>query len=170
PGTTRQREAICKVVKPYVLVNLPEDLVIIDGLAAFFTTNHDFYQLGTLPLVEMFKEIRKSLTNEINIVDEQKNFARARAYYKGSKKVLIPEIFPISTNHVTFMEFIAGEKITSSFKGDAKQRAIMARRLTDALTTDVIFSAKSEAIFHGDPHPGNVYHLTNDPKNPYMIS
>jgi ubiquinone biosynthesis protein len=68
------------------------------------------------------------------------------------------------------MEFIAGEKITSSFPGDTQKRAIMARRLSDIMTGDVIFSSRSEAIFHGDPHPGNVYHVTDDPKNPYKIA
>ena len=170
PGGTVRRQAICKVVKPYVLVYMPEDLSIIAGLAEYFTVNHDFYQLGSMPLVEMFKELGKSLADEINVTDEQKNFIRAREYYRGSKKVVVPEIFPLSTSHVTFMEFIAGEKITSSFPGDKRQRAIMARRLSDVLTGDVIFSSKSEAIFHGDPHPGNVLHVKGDPKNPYLIA
>src|SRR6266496_1384424 len=113
PGGTVRRQAICKVVKPYVLAYMPEDLAIINGLAEYFTVNHDFYQLGSMPLVEIFREIGKSLTNEINVTDEQENFIRAREYYKGSKKVVVPEIFPISTSHVTFMEYIAGEKITS---------------------------------------------------------
>jgi ubiquinone biosynthesis protein len=170
PGTTARQEAICKVVKPYVLVDLPEDLTILDGLAGYFTINHDFYQLGSMPLVEIFREIEKSLTNEINIVDEQQNFIRAREYYRNSTKVVVPEIFPISTKHVTFMQFIAGEKITSAFPGDTKQRAVMARRLTDVMTVDVIFATKPVAIFHGDPHPGNVYHVTGDPQNPYLIA
>ena len=67
------------------------------------------------------------------------------------------------------MALIAGEKITSAFPGDTRQRAIMAARLSDVLTGDVIFSPKSDAIFHGDPHPGNVFHITDDPKNPYLI-
>jgi ubiquinone biosynthesis protein len=170
PGGTARRQAICKVVKPYVLAYMPEDLAIINGLAEYFTVNHDFYQLGSMPLVEIFREIGKSLINEIDITDEQQNFIRAREYYRNSKKVVVPEIFPISTKHVTFMEFIAGEKITSSFPGDTQQRAIMARRLSDVMTGDVIFSSKPEAIFHGDPHPGNVYHVTGDPKNPYQIA
>ena len=170
PGGTARRQAICKVVKPYVLVNMPEDLAIINGLAEYFTVNHDFYHLGNMPLVEIFKELGKSLADEINVTDEQKNFIRAREYYRGSKKVVVPEIFSLSTSHVTFMEFIAGEKITSSFPNDARQRAIMAKRLSDVLTGDVIFSTKSEAIFHGDPHPGNVLHVTGDPKNPYLIA
>lgn len=170
PGSTVRTQAICKVVKPYVLVYLPEDLAIVDGLAEFFTTNHDSYQFGSLPLVEIFRDIKKSLINEINIVDEQQNFIRAREYYKGSKKVVIPEVYPISTKHVTFMQFIAGEKITSAFPGDANQRTIMARRLNDVMTTDVIFASKDVSVFHGDPHAGNVYHVTGDPKNPYLIA
>jgi ubiquinone biosynthesis protein len=170
PGGTVRRQAICKVVKPYVLAYMPEDLSIINGLASYFTVNHDFYQLGSMPLVEVFQELAKSLANEIDISDEQQNFIRAREYYRNSKKVVVPEIFPISTKHVTFMEFIAGEKITSAFPGDTKQRAIMARRLSDVMTGDVIFSSKPEAIFHGDPHPGNVYHVKGDPKNPYLIA
>jgi len=170
PGGTVRRQAICKVVKPYVLAYMPQDLAIINGLASYFTVNHDFYQLGSMPLVEVFQDLGKSLINEIDITDEQQNFIRAREYYRNSKKVIVPEIFPISTKHVTFMEFIAGEKITSAFPGDTKQRAIMARRLSDVMTGDVIFSSRPEAIFHGDPHPGNVYHVTGDPKNPYLIA
>ncbi len=170
PGSTTRTKMVCKVVKPYVLVYMPQDLSIINGLASYFTVNHDFYELGSMPLVEIFQELAKSLTNEINIVAEQKNFIRAREYYKGSKKVVVPEVYPISTNHVTVMEFITGEKITSAFQGDAKQRSIMATRLSEVMTGDVIFSSKSEAIFHGDPHPGNVYHFTGDPKNPYKIA
>jgi ubiquinone biosynthesis protein len=170
PGTKVRRQMICKIVKPYVLVYMPEDLNIVDGLAEYFTVNHDFYNFGSIPLADIFREIRKALTNEINIVAEQKNFIAAREYYRGSKKAVVPEIFPISTSHVTVMEFIVGEKITSAFKGDQRQRSIMAARLSEVMTGDVIFSKKSAAIFHGDPHAGNVFHYTGDPANPYKIA
>ena len=142
----------------------------MDGLAVYFTGQHDFYQLGSIPLVEMFQEIKKGLTNEIRIVEEQHNFTRARAYYRGNKKILVPELFPLSNEHLTFMEFVHGEKIANAFPGDAKQRSIMARRLSDALTFEVIFSPNEEALFHGDPHAGNVYHVSGDPTDPYRIA
>jgi ubiquinone biosynthesis protein len=170
PPTTVRQQMLFKVVKPYVLVNLPEDLAILDGIAEYFTVQHDFYHLGSMPLVEVFKEIRKSLTNEINIKDEQQNFIRARQYYMKSNKVLVPEILSMSNNHVTAMQFVTGEKITSAFKGDPAKRAIMAERLSEVMTGDVIFASAPEAIFHGDPHPGNVYHVLGDPKNPYQIA
>jgi ubiquinone biosynthesis protein len=169
PGRSRQ-DAVCKVIKPYVLTALPQDLSIIDGLAVFFTKEHDFYQLGSTPLVEMFQDLKKALTSEIKILEEQHNLVRAREYYRDNKKILVPELFPISTSQVTFMEFVHGEKISSAFPGDAGKRAIMARRLSDALAFDVLFSPKKEALFHGDPHAGNVFHVTNNSKDPYQIA
>ncbi len=169
PGHSR-REAVCKVIKPYALTALPQDLSIIDGMAAFFTEEHDFYQLGSTPLVELFQDIKRSLTDEINIVEEQHNLVRAREYYRNNKKILVPELFPISTSHVTFMEFVHGEKISSAFPGNTRKRAVMARRFSDALTFDVIFSPKTETLFHGDPHAGNVFHVTDNLKDPYQIA
>ena len=170
PGSKVKEEAVCKVVKPYVLVNLPQELEIIDGLAMYFNTEHDYYKLGTIPLVEMFKDIKKALEDEIQIVDEQHNLVRAGQYYRNNKNVVVPRLYPISTGHVTFMQYIAGEKITSAFEGQPEQRAIMARRFYDVMTYGVIFSGSEDAIFHGDPHAGNVYHVTGNPKNPYQIA
>jgi ubiquinone biosynthesis protein len=170
PGSGQPREAICKVVKPYVLVNLPQELEIIDGLARYFADTHDFYQLGTLPLVEMFQDVKKALAEEIKIVDEQHNLVRAREYYKSNPNVVVPELFPISTSHVTFMQYISGEKITSAFAGEPEKRAVMARRFADIMTRDVILASSNEPIFHGDPHAGNVFHVTGNPADPYQIA
>jgi ubiquinone biosynthesis protein len=169
-GSHDRREAICKVIKPYVLIHLPQELEIIDGLAGYFTDTHDFYQLGTMPLVEMFQEVKKALTKEIQVVDEQQNLVRARQYYMNNKNIVVPELYPISTSHVTFMQYISGEKITSAFEGQPAQRAIMARRLADVMTRDVIFASTREPIFHGDPHAGNVFHVTGNPDDPYQIA
>jgi len=170
PGAREPRDAICKVIKPYVLVNLPQELDIIDGLAGYFTDTHDFYELGNMPLVEMFREVKKALTHEIQVVDEQQNLVRAREYYKNNRNIVVPELFPISTSHVTFMQYIAGEKITDAFEGQPAQRAIMAKRLADVMTRDVIFASSPEPIFHGDPHAGNVFHVTGNPNDPYQIA
>jgi ubiquinone biosynthesis protein len=170
PGSQDTRDAICKVIKPYVLVNLPQELEIIDGLARYFTETHDFYELGTMPLVEMFQEVKRALTKEVQVTDEQQNLVRAREYYKTNRNVVVPELFAISTKHVTFMQYITGQKITSAFEGQPAQRAIMARRLADVMTRDVIFASTNEPIFHGDPHAGNVFHVTGNPSDPYQIA
>jgi len=170
PGESRRQDLVCKVIKPYVLSALPEELVIFDGLADYFSRHRDFYHIYGIPVSDIFQDIKKSLSNEIQIVQEQQNFRRAWEYYRKDPKIEIPELYPFSNEHLTFMQFVHGVKIANAFPGDAAKRAIMARRLSDALTFDMMFSSREEALFHGDPHSGNVYHVTDDQKDPYRIA
>ena len=118
----------------------------------------------------MFDDIKEALTKEINVIDEQHNLVRAREYYRKNKEIVVPELYPISTNHVTFMTYITGKKITSAFKGRPTERAIMARKLFNVMTRDVIFSKSKVPIFHGDPHASNIFHVTANSENPYQIA
>jgi ubiquinone biosynthesis protein len=170
PGASQPKDLVCKVIKPYVLSGLPEELEIFDGLADYFAHHRDYYHIYGVPVSEMFHDIRKALSSEIQIVQEQHNLQRAWEYYRNNPKIEVPELYPFSNDHLTFMQFVHGEKIANAFPGDANRRAIMARRLSDALTMDVIFSPKEDALFHGDPHSGNVFHVDDDQKDPYRIA
>ena len=170
PGENERRQVVCKVIKPYVFRAITEEGAIIDELTRYFAQQRDFYELGGMPLTEMFQDIRKSMADEIRTEAEQQNLLRAARYYQDNSKIMIPRLYPFSTNQVTVMEFVRGEKISNAYSGDTRQRAIMARRLSDALTSDVIFSKHEEALFHGDPHAGNVFHVLNDAKDPYQIA
>lgn len=170
PGETARREVVCKVIKPYVLKALPEEMAIIDELARYFSRHRGFYELGNLPLAEMFQDIRKSMSEEIRIEEEQRNLLRAANYYAGNPRILIPKFYTFSTPRVTVMDFVRGGKISNAFPEQKKERAIMARRLSDVLTFEVLFAEQEEALFHGDPHAGNVFHVANDAKDPYRIA
>ena len=162
--------AACKVLKPYAVSALHEDLTIIDTILAFLEENSEFYGLGAAPLVDIFKEIREALAREVRIEDERANLVRAGEYYASESRVVVPELYPFSTTNVTCMEFIAGTKITDAFEGRPEDRATLARRLSDALTYDVIFSRNDVALFHGDPHAGNVFHVHGGADDPYKIA
>ena len=170
PGETDRKEAVCKVIKPYALRALPEELSIISELILYFGSHRDFYEIEAIPLEEIFQDLREALSKEIQLGEEQRNLVRARAYYQGNRRILVQKLYPFSTEHSSFMEFVQGEKISDAFAGDGRRRAKLARRLSDALTFDVIFSAHEEALFHGDPHAGNVFHVSNDPNDPYRIA
>ena len=156
PGETRVREAVAKVIKPYVMLALQEELEIFDRLTQYFAEYSGSYAIGTILISDMFEEIREALSREIQVVDEQENLAKAAEYYQHNERVTVPELYPLSTEHVTFMGFIHGQKITDAFPGQPQARARLARRLVDILTLDVLLSPYEEALFHGDPHAGNV--------------
>jgi ubiquinone biosynthesis protein len=170
PGRTERLEAACKWLKPYAVKNLTVELGIIDKILQVLEAHGEFYKLGQTPLGEMFREVRRALSKEIRVADEQKNLKRAASYYRHSREVHVPELYPFSTDRLTCMEFVRGVKITSAFPDDPRARARLARKLSDVLTYDVLFERRDEALFHGDPHAGNVFHYTADPSNPYAIS
>ena len=68
------------------------------------------------------------------------------------------------------MGFIHGQKIADAFPGQPQARARLARYLVDALTLDVLLSPHEMALFHGDPHAGNVFHVLDNPQDPYRIA
>ena len=72
-----------------------------------------------------------------------------------------PAVLDFSTPSVTCMDFVEKGKVIDAFPGDAERRAKLARRVSDALTCDVLFSEKEDALFHGNPHAGNVFHAEN---------
>ena len=170
PGETRVREAVAKVIKPYAMLALQEELEIFDRLTQYFAEYSDSYAIGTILISDMFEEISVALSQEIQIVDEQENLAKAGEYYQHNERVTVPELYPLSTEHVTFMGFIHGQKIADAFPGQPQARARLARYLVDALTLDVLLSPHEMALFHGDPHAGNVFHVLDNPQDPYRIA
>jgi ubiquinone biosynthesis protein len=169
-GSQRIERAACKVLKRRAVDALAEDLVIIDDVLEFLERHGDFYDIGATPLVDIFEEIREALSREVRVSDERENLERAGAYYRGSSRIQIPEVLAFSTPNVTCMEFIEGVKITDAFPGRRDDRARLARRLSDALTFDVLFSRSDRALFHGDPHAGNVFHVTSAGSDPFRIA
>ncbi|MFB3142547.1 MAG: AarF/UbiB family protein, partial [Acidobacteriota bacterium] len=170
PGETRVRDAVVKVIKPYVMSALQEELEIFDRLTRYFAEYSDSYAIRTILISDMFGEIREALSREIQVVDEQENLAKAGEYYQHNERVTVPELYPLSTENVTFMEFIHGQKISDAYPDQPQGRARLARYLVDILTVDVLVSPHEVALFHGDPHAGNVFHVLDDPYNPYRIA
>ena len=165
-----EEDIVFKVVKPYVLESLPRELEILDQLSLFFEENSGAYGLGDIPLSDTFRDVKTALSSEIRIVDEQRNLVLAETYYADDDTIRVPHLYSLSTPNVTAMEFVVGDKITDAHLGQPAARQKMAERLSDVLTIDVIFSPAEEAIFHGDPHAGNVFHVSEDASDPYQIA
>lgn len=170
PGADVPRQMVAKVVKPYALDGLPREMAIIDGLIDLAEQNAAFYEIEDVNVRDFFADVRGNLEDEIRITDEQAHFRRAYEYYRNRRGVAVPEVYPFSTEGVTFMEFLQVEKISDAFPGEPKKRAKLARRLLRFMSYETLFSRTDTAIFHGDPHAGNVMRVTDDPRDPYRLA
>lgn len=169
-SSSPERRAVCKVIKPYAVAALTEELALLDKLVLYFEKNASYYDLGQVPLSSMFEDLKTALEKEARVAEEQGNLRAAWEYYRDDPRVVVPAVLPPSTESVTFMDFVDGGKIVDAFPNDPAARSGIARRLDQIMTVEVIFSRHETALFHGDPHAGNVFYLAAPDGDPYRIA
>lgn len=155
PESGCDRNGVFKVVKPGIQAHLSEELQVLEDMAVFFQLHSRRYALNDFSFVELFQNIREALAEEINLLGEQSHLWDAYQFYTDTDDVQIPELAPFSNQAVTAMSFMDGEKVTEA-RLPSTERKACAKKLFDSLILKPIFSRSASAIFHGDPHAGNI--------------
>jgi ubiquinone biosynthesis protein len=154
----RGRKAIrgvVKVLRPGIEKDLDEELAILEQTARFFETNRDRYRFKDFKFLEVFHDVREMLAREVDLAAEQLYLAEADRCYSGMDTIRIPRLYPFGSDTVTAMAYISGPKITDA-RLDPEQRRRCAEILFEALVCRPLFSKDEHALFHGDPHAGNL--------------
>lgn len=146
---------VFKILKPGIKGRLQEELAVLKQTAAYFETNRDRYPLKDFKFLEVFQDVREMLVKEIDLAAEQTYLTEAAQFYSDMHSMLIPQCFPFSTDAVTAMTHIEGPKITDA-RLEPQQRMRCAAILFEALVCRPLFSRDEHALFHGDPHAGNI--------------
>jgi ubiquinone biosynthesis protein len=111
--------------------------------------------LKELQLTKLFNEIREHLAREVDLAAEQEALAHAASVYNSYDRVRVPKLAPFCTETLTAMEHIKGEKITE-IAATAKQKTALARQTFETIICRPLFWPGDRALFHGDPHAGNI--------------
>lgn len=160
---------VFKVLKPNIEANLLEELLILEDVARFFENNRETYGLQDMMVVDLFNEIRDDLTREIDLAVEQKNMAEAAEIYCRVEGVRIPKLFSFCTPTVTSMEFIDGLR-TTDIEISQEQRKALANLIFEAIICIPLFSMEDTALFHGDPHAGNILAVPGKSSDDFSIA
>ncbi len=146
---------VFKILRPGIQRHLEEELAILEETAGFFEANRDRYPLKDFKFLDVFRDVREMLTREVDLAAEQTYLAEAAQFYSGMDSILIPQCFPFGSDTITAMAYVKGPKITDA-QLDPEQRKRCAAILFDALVCRPLFSRDERALFHGDPHAGNI--------------
>ncbi len=146
---------VFKVLKPNIEAHLLEELRILEDVAGFFENNRETYGLQDMMVVDLFNEVRDDLVREIDLAAEQTNMAEAAEIYCSVHGVRIPKLFSFCTPAITSMEFVDGIRITDTEISQDLRKAL-ANLTFEAIICMPLFSMKETALFHGDPHAGNI--------------
>ena len=147
---------VFKLLKPGIRALLHEDLQILGALGAFLDEDCARYHLPPLDYRETFGTIRRLLLHEVRLDEEQRHLAEAARLYRAVDCVRIPALFPFCSSRVTAMQRLSGAKLAETTPSPRRSARAIARIAAEALVAAPLFSNRAAALFHADPHAGNL--------------
>jgi len=158
PATGRRQRGVFKVLKPHIPNYFAEDMDYLQGLAQYFGDRHHSYGFPADLIPDTFRKVRRLLRHEVNFVREQKTLLEASALYHSIRGVRVPGLIALlCTPGITALTEEQGIKVTNAAaRLPSANRRKVAEQLIEALVAVPLFAATQNAIFHGDPHAGNL--------------
>jgi len=158
PDSGKRERGVFKVLKPHIPQYFAEDMDYLQGLAQYFGDRHHNYGFPAHLIPDTFKKVRRLLQHEVNFVREQETLLEAWNLYRTMSGVRVPRLIrPLCTPRITALTEEHGIKVTNAAaRLPASRRGRVAEQLMEALVAVPLLSAQEDAIFHGDPHAGNL--------------
>jgi len=162
PESGGRERGVFKVLKPHIPEYFAEDMDYLQGLAQYFSDRRHSYGFSGEVLPDTFKKVRRLLKHEVNFRREQGTLIEAGAIYRGIAGVRVPEVIQaLCTPQITALREERGVKVTNAAaRIPAEGRRKMAEQLLESLVAVPLLSAEENAVFHGDPHAGNLLYNT----------
>jgi ubiquinone biosynthesis protein len=168
-GSDKSAGGVFKVLKPGIQDDLREELDVLADTFAFLEQNKKRFGLQEMSLTGLFEEIREDMAREVDLVAEQAHLAEAVKVYDEVTGIRIPKPAPFSTPTMTSMEFIDGVKI-GDIELSKQQRLVLARSIFEAIMCVPLFNKEEHALFHGDPHAGNILIVPGSDQNSFEVA
>ena len=158
PESGRRERGVFKILKPHIPAYFAEDMDYLQGLAQYFGDRHHTYGFEANLIPDTFRKVQRLLRHEVNFRREQKTLLEAGSLYRNIPRVRVPHVIkPLCTKTITALTEEPGVKVTSAaahLTRSGRQR--LGEQLVEALIAGPLFAATPEAVFHGDPHAGNL--------------
>jgi len=156
--TGKRERGVFKVLKPHIPEYFAEDMEYLQGLAHYFGERHHTYGFPAHLIPDTFRKVRRLLRHEVNFRREQKTLVEAAPLYGSFPAVCVPRLIrPLCTRTITALSEEQGIKVTSAAaRLPVDRRRKIAEQLIEGLVAVPLFSKTKDAVFHGDPHAGNL--------------
>jgi ubiquinone biosynthesis protein len=149
-------EVVVKIQRPMITDQLRADLSVLRYLASALEAVIE--EVGLYSPTGIIEEFDRAIHEELDFVHEAANVRAFFHNHQGRPGVKIPKVYDdLSTRTVLTLERIKGTKI-SQVDLEKHDRHKLARAIID-LSFRQLFE---DGLFHGDPHPGNIFVLEDD--------
>lgn len=146
-----KQKAIMKIKRPKIDKKISIDLEIMENLAQQAEERNLFNSI--IRPVEIIKEFRRTIKEELNFKGEMANIIRFRSDFSDNEYITAPEVYAeLSTTNILIMEEIKGIKLREVDQKHPHNKFI-AELGAKSLMQQVLING----FFHADPHPGNIF-------------
>ena len=157
------KEVVVKVLRPGMRERIERDLEVLYALANL--ANRFWGPARRLRPREIVEEYEKTVLDELDLMREAANAAQLKRNFAGSELLYVPEVYwDYCRIDVMVMERIHGVPISDMEHLRAADTDIpkLAENGVRIFFTQVF----RHNFFHADMHPGNIFVLLTDPRNP----
>ena len=157
------REVIVKVLRPGMRELIERDLEVLHALAAL-ADRHSAEGRRLRPR-EVVREYEKTILDELDLMREAANATQLRRNFEGNPQLHVPEVhWDLCRTDVMVMERIHGVQI-----GDIDRLRELGtdfQRLAENGVAIFFTQVFRHNFFHADMHPGNIFVLVDNPREP----
>jgi predicted unusual protein kinase regulating ubiquinone biosynthesis (AarF/ABC1/UbiB family) len=148
------REVVVKVQRPNVREQVRHDLEVFAEIAETIEEHSDVGK--KMNLVATIEQVRLTLTNELNYLQEARNTDMLRHNLEQFPLICVPAVIhDFSSSRVLTTELVRGRKVSklTPLMIIDRDYAELASILTRAYLKQICV----DGFWHSDPHPGNVF-------------
>jgi predicted unusual protein kinase regulating ubiquinone biosynthesis (AarF/ABC1/UbiB family) len=148
------REVVVKVQRPNVREQVRHDLEVFAEIAETIEEHSDVGK--KMNLVATIEQVRLTLTNELNYLQEARNTDMLRHNLEPFPLICVPAVIhDFSSSRVLTTELVRGRKVSklTPLMIIDRDYAELASILTRAYLKQICV----DGFWHSDPHPGNVF-------------
>jgi len=161
---TSGEEVVVKIQRPNIESLIKDDLEILNTLAKI--TDEHFYKNKAYSFQDIVEEFRFRIQRELDYTLEGKNAERFGNNFEQDNELYIPKIYwELSNKRVLTMEKIKGHKLIH--KETLENPKLDHHQLALDNTNLFLEQVFIYGLFHGDPHPGNIF-ITPEGKIAYI--
>ena len=152
-------EVIVKIRRPGIADTIAADLRLMGRLAAL--AEDQLPWLKPYQPQRLIKELAKSLQRELDLASECRNAERIAKNMTALPWIVVPAVHWQHTrervNVQNYIDGIAGNHL-EALVNDGFDRKLLAQRGAQAVLKMIV----EDGLFHADPHPGNVFYLSDN--------
>jgi ubiquinone biosynthesis protein len=157
------QDVVVKILRPGMHESIERDLEVLAALAVL--SNEYWVEARRLRPIEVVREYRKTILDELNLLREAGNAAQLKRNFADSSLLYVPEVYwDLCHVNIMVMERIYGTVVNQI--GELRARGTNIAKLAENGVEIFFTQVFRHNFFHADMHPGNIFVQLDDPQNP----